>query len=191
MTRTSLTAEEEEFLATLRAMLLARPRSAAAAGREQMRRLARFAEAFLNAPQSLMSMVGTVCRTGAVCSWLGVSRQAVSKAVKTGRLLAFRTLDNRWLYPTWQFSSPIVYARSVEMLPPTLDILASRGLTGLPAAVWFMEGNKTLDSKTSPRPEAWIRNGQEMAKLLRAAKAAKAPAEMPTPRLADVQVSEI
>lgn len=205
--RTELTEEEEEFLASIRAMLLARPRASAQASRDNMHRLARFAEAFLAAPASLNSLVGTVCRTGNVCDWLGVSRQAVMKAVKEGRLLGFRTLDRKWVFPTWQFSSPQAYASCVKMLPPVLDILRSRGLDDFQCAIWFFapnallakvaNGTETPGPKVSwPTPEGWVRNAKSLDDLIACAKkaaplSADSPEAVPVPRLSDVPLTDL
>ena len=205
--RRELTDEEEQFLETIRTMLLARPRAAAEASRENMHRLARFAQAFLAAPMSLNSLVGPVCRTGNVCDWLGVSRQAIMKAVRDGRLLGFRTLDRKWVYPTWQFSSPQAYANCVRTLPPIVDILDSRGLDDFARAKWCFARNALLAKVAAgseppgpqaewPSPEGWIRNAKPLEDLIDAAKkATPAPPDsgedLPTPRLADITLTDL
>ena len=205
--RRELTDEEEQFLETIRTMLLARPRASADASRENMHRLARFAQAFLAAPTSLNTLVGPVCRTGNVCDWLGVSRQAIMKAVRDGRLLGFRTLDRKWVYPTWQFSSPQAYANCVQMLPPILDILESRGLNDFDRAKWCFAPNALLAKAAAgsdqpgpqtdwPSPEGWIRNDKPLEDLISAAKKATpaspdSPQALPTPRLADIALTDL
>ena len=205
--RSELTDEEEQFIQTIRTMLLARPRTSADASRESMHRLAHFAQAFLAAPTSLNSLVGSVCRTGSVCDWLGVSRQAIMKSVRDGRLLGFRTLDRKWVYPTWQFSSPQAYANCVRMLPPVVDILESSGLPDFDRAKWCFAPNAMLAKAAAgsdqpgpraewPSPESWIRNAKPLEDLISAAKKATparpdSPEALPAPRLADIALTDL
>lgn len=205
--RRELTDDEEQFLETIRTMLLARPRAHADASRENMHRLARLAQAFLASPTSLNNLVGPVCRTGNVCDWLGVSRQAIMKAVRDGRLLGFRTLDRKWVYPAWQFSSAQAYANCVRMLPPVVDILGSRGLNDFDRAKWCFTPNALLakaaagSDQPGPQsewssPEGWIRNAKPLEDLILAAKKATpappdSPQALPTPRLSDIALADL
>lgn len=205
--RRELTDDEEQFLETIRTMLLARPRAHADASRENMHRLARLAQAFLASPTSLNNLVGPVCRTGNVCDWLGVSRQAIMKAVRDGRLLGFRTLDRKWVYPAWQFSSAQAYANCVRMLPPVVDILGSRGLNDFDRAKWCFTPNALLAKAAAgsdqpgpqsewPSPEGWIRNAKPLEDLILAAKKASpappdSPQALPTPRLSDIALADL
>ncbi|ADI67454.1 hypothetical protein [Mobiluncus curtisii] len=205
--RRELTDDEEQFLETIRTMLLARPRAHADASRENMHRLARLAQAFLASPTSLNNLVGPVCRTGNVCDWLGVSRQAIMKAVRDGRLLGFRTLDRKWVYPAWQFSSAQAYANCVRMLPPVVDILGSRGLNDFDRAKWCFTPNALLAKAAAgsdqpgpqsewPSPEGWIRNAKPLEDLILAAKKATpappdSPQALPTPRLSDIALADL
>ena len=205
--RRELTDDEEQFLETIRTMLLARPRAHADASRENMHRLARLAQAFLASPTSLNNLVGPVCRTGNVCDWLGVSRQAIMKAVRDGRLLGFRTLDRKWVYPAWQFSSAQAYANCVRMLPPVVDILGSRGLNDFDRAKWCFTPNALLAKAAAgsdqpgpqsewPSPEGWIRNAKPLEDLILAAKKATpappdSPQALPTPRLSDIAPADL
>lgn len=205
--RRELTDDEEQFLETIRTMLLARPRAHADASRENMHRLARLAQAFLASPTSLNNLVGPVCRTGNVCDWLGVSRQAIMKAVRDGRLLGFQTLDRKWVYPAWQFSSAQAYANCVRMLPPVVDILGSRGLNDFDRAKWCFTPNALLAKVAAgsdqpgpqsewPSPEGWIRNAKPLEDLILAAKKATpappdSPQALPTPRLSDIALADL
>ncbi|EFL94107.1 hypothetical protein [Mobiluncus curtisii] len=205
--RRELTDDEEQFLETIRTMLLARPRAHADASRENMHCLARLAQAFLASPTSLNNLVGPVCRTGNVCDWLGVSRQAIMKAVRDGRLLGFRTLDRKWVYPAWQFSSAQAYANCVRMLPPVVDILGSRGLNDFDRAKWCFTPNALLAKAAAgsdqpgpqsewPSPEGWIRNAKPLEDLILAAKKATpappdSPQALPTPRLSDIALADL
>lgn len=205
--RRELTDDEEQFLETIRTMLLARPRAHADASRENMHRLARLVQAFLASPTSLNNLVGPVCRTGNVCDWLGVSRQAIMKAVRDGRLLGFRTLDRKWVYPAWQFSSAQAYANCVRMLPPVVDILGSRGLNDFDRAKWCFTPNALLAKAAAgsdqpgpqsewPSPEGWIRNAKPLEDLILAAKKATpappdSPQALPTPRLSDIALADL
>lgn len=49
-------------------------------------------------------IVGPFYDTTGMTQWWGVSRQAISKAVTDGRLIACQLDGGAWVYPTWQFS---------------------------------------------------------------------------------------
>ncbi|MDD7541955.1 MAG: hypothetical protein SPK50_07145 [Mobiluncus porci] len=137
MTRQTPTAEEQTFLDKMRTLLLSQPEDAALTS-DQSHRILRFARHALRPTPALADLAGPTVRTGEVCDWLGVSRQAVAKATREKRILGFQTPDRKWHYPQWQFESPELYAVCVKVLPQVLDVLASRGLTGPDAAMWFL-----------------------------------------------------
>lgn len=193
MARQILTPEEEAFLGDMRALLLTRPRQASLAAK-QARRVLNFTHDILSGASGLEALTGSLCRTGAVCDWLGVSRQAVFKAAAEGRILGFRTLDKRWVYPMWQFDSPEVYELCVAVLPSVIDVLASRGVVGLEAAVWFMGTNSSLNGRCPMEAlrEAALSSDPAAtslvaAELVAAAKKACAPNKpRPLPRLNEI-----
>lgn len=183
MRRLNLTSEEEDFLDQIRQVLLERPRASAITA-EQAGRILEHARSVLHTPEAFSGQVGEVCRTGAVCDWLGISRQAVSKAVKDQRILGFQTLDGKWIYPVWQFEAPETYAACVQGLPPVLDVLESRGISGFEAAVWFAASNPTLGHAPF---ETFQTENPAVDALIQAAKKAKPPAKPRLlPRLSEI-----
>lgn len=188
MRRQTLTIEEETFLDQLRLLLLQRSRSAAL-DTAQAQRLLNLYHCVLNTSPELSAQVGEVCRTGEVCDWLGISRQAVHKAIKDQRLLAFRTLDHKWIYPVWQFEAPEIYAACIHGLPPVLDVLDSRGVRGFEAAIWFVTPNSFFTGSLADRPpfQAFHDENPPVDTLVAAAKRAKPPLKPhPLPRLSEI-----
>lgn len=204
MARVALTSTEESLLDQLRALLTSRPRRAAISD-AGVQAVLRFTEDILSQTEGPCGRLGPVCTTGTVCAWLGVSRQALHKAVKKGRILAFRSLERKWFYPVWQFSSAKSYAMTVAALPQILPVLAERGLDGLACAAWFEQPNVFLGSagegvlheessvaqaQTPPTPASWICSGHDVETLLEAARRA-VDVDEGRSRLARPEVTEL
>ncbi|NMW65752.1 hypothetical protein HHJ78_09565 [Mobiluncus mulieris] len=189
MRRETLTSIESDFLAELRQQLLKRPRAASLTA-EQAAHALKLTQAILDTPTTLSEQVGAVCRTGAVCDWLGISRQAVHKAVQDQRILGFQTLDNKWIYPVWQFEAPEIYEACIHGLPPVLDVLDSRGVNGIEAAAWFAAPNRALTGTLAGKPPLQAFSWEPeppVSVLVAAAKRATPPAKpRPLPRLSEV-----
>lgn len=194
MRRETLTSVEADFLEELRQLLLRRPR-AASLTTEQAARALKLTQAILDTPAAFSDQVGAVCRTGAVCDWLGISRQAVHKAVQEQRILGFQTLDNKWIYPVWQFEAPEIYEACVQGLPPVLDVLDSRGVNGFEAAAWFVAPNRALTGTLAGCPPLQAFSWEPeppVSALVAAAKRAKPPAKpRPLPRLSEISAVSI
>lgn len=91
---------------------------------------------------------------------LGITRQAVDKARREGRLFALR-VAGRWQYPAWQFADSAV-------LPSLREVLASLHMTSPWVKVaFFLSRNARLGDK---RPVDLLR-GEEFEDVLRAARA--------------------
>ena len=93
------------------------------------------------------------------------------------------------------------------MLPPVVDILDSRGLNDFDRAKWCFAPNALLAKAAAdsdqpgpqaewPSPEGWIRNAKPLEDLVDAAKKAAparpdSPEALPTPRLADITLTDL
>lgn len=79
------------------------------------------------------SQVGPFLDTEGVSSILdGVSRQAISQRVRSGRMLALRTANDRLVYPLWQF-------RQGAVLPGLGRVLQAAGIDPeRPASAWTL-----------------------------------------------------
>ena len=110
----------ERVLQHVRAALLdieksyrAQGRSVAELGAEQ---LAERMVAAVPLPSPVNERIGPFYRGEQVAKLLHISRQAVHERAKTGSLLALRTADDFWVYPTFQFKGRGVIPRLQEVL---------------------------------------------------------------------------
>jgi hypothetical protein len=67
-------------------------------------------------PSPVNEQIGPFYRGDQVARLLGVSRQAVHERAKKGALLALRTADGAWVYPTFQFDGRRLVAGLGELL---------------------------------------------------------------------------
>lgn len=162
--RATLTKAEEALLESLREALLTRPRAAEIRD-DLAAEMSRLIKAMVAAPPTLVELVGPVCATGQAVAWLGVSRQALNKAVGERRVVAVRSSDGKWFYPTWQFSRTGVGS---DKIAPVLDRLRST-MDEAAAAAWFIHPNPQLDGQT---PVEWMAADGSREALYSAAKAA-------------------
>jgi len=104
------------------------------------------------APNALDAEIGPFYDTAGVETLLGgVSKQAVEARRKKHTILAVKTSDGRWAYPTFQFTG--------DEVDPTL-VPAIRAFRGAPAwatALWFVTANPDLNEAT---PLEWARSGR-------------------------------
>ena len=102
------------------------------------------------APSALDAEIGPFYDTAAVTTLLGgVSKQAVEARRKKHTLLAVKTADGRWAYPTFQFTGNAVDPRLVPA------VQAFRHAPAWSAALWFVTPNPDLDGAS---PLDWARD---------------------------------
>jgi hypothetical protein len=115
------------------------------------------------APFLWEARLGPMLDTAQVCDRLGVSRQAVAKAVNTGRLLALPAGNTRH-FPTWQFS----FGERTEIRREVGEVLRTfrdgyPEVRPLQIASWAMTPQPELKDET---PAAWIERGAAIDPLL-------------------------
>lgn len=115
--------------------------------------------------------LGPMLDTAHVWERLGVSRQAVAKAVDAGRLVGIRSGKSR-RFPVWQFA----FGDQVAIRPQVGEILtAFRGaypdVTPLQVASWAMTVQPELDGST---PSRWLEEAKPLEPVLLAARRAAA-----------------
>jgi hypothetical protein len=113
------------------------------------------------APDALDAEIGPFYDTASVATLLGgVSKQAVEARRKKHTILAAKTADGRWAYPTFQFTGSDV----APALVPAIQ--AFRHAPAWSAAAWFVTPNPDLDDAT---PLEWARDGRATNMLLSSA----------------------
>lgn len=109
-------------------------------------------------PNELADRIGPFYDTNGVMHVLGdVSKQAIEDRRKRGKILAAKTSDRRWVYPTFQFIGDQVD----PWLLPAIKALAS--VPDWSRALWFVTPNDDLGGDT---PLHWVRvqrNGEDVA----------------------------
>jgi hypothetical protein len=110
------------------------------------------------------ALVGPFYRTEQVVKLLGVTRQAVADRVRQRSLLAMRTSEGTWVYPTLQFEGR-------HILPDIGRVLRAFDRTddGWAIAAWLASPNAALGRD---RPIDWIvarRDQERVAELGRRA----------------------
>lgn len=114
------------------------------------------------APNALDVEIGPFYDTAGVEALLGgVSKQAVEARRKKHTILAVKTSDGRWAYPTFQFTGSDV---DPALVPA---IQAFRGAPAWSAALWFVTPNLDLDEVT---PLEWARSGRPAEALVGSAR---------------------
>lgn len=105
--------------------------------------------------------IGPFYDTASVQALLGdVSQQAVEGRRQKHTILALKTADGRWAYPTFQFTD-----RDVDpALVPAIQ--AFRDAPAWSAALWFVTPNPDLDDAT---PLVWARTGRPTDALVTSA----------------------
>jgi hypothetical protein len=95
--------------------------------------------------------IGPFYDTASVQTLLGdVSQQAVEARRQKHTILAVKTSDRRWVYPTFQFTGSDVDPTLVPAIQAFWDAPAWS------AALWFVTPNPDLDDAT---PLEWTRTG--------------------------------
>jgi hypothetical protein len=113
-------------------------------------------------PNALDAEIGPFYDTAGVETLLGgVSKQAVEARRKKHTILAVKTSDSRWAYPTFQFTGNEVD----PALVPTIQ--AFRGSPAWSAALWFVTPNPDLNEMT---PLEWARSERPTDALVASAR---------------------
>lgn len=94
----------------------------------------------------------------------GISRQALSERRGRKSLLALRTADGAWVYPTFQFNRN---NRVIAGLPAAVKVLGSSGADDWTLAGWLVS---PLDSLGGQSVVEWLSNGLERDVVLAAAR---------------------
>ncbi|MGH9068659.1 MAG: hypothetical protein ACRD0J_14405 [Acidimicrobiales bacterium] len=121
------------------------------------------------APLLWTARVGPVAPTAEVAAALGISRQAVAKAVHAGRLISLPAGKTR-LFPLWQLR----LGPEPTIRPEVASIVAAF-VSGYPEvaghviASWATSPQPELDDKT---PAQWLETGQPLGAVLVAARRA-------------------
>ncbi|MGY1845462.1 hypothetical protein [Modestobacter sp. SYSU DS0875] len=96
-------------------------------------------------PRALDAEIGPFYDTAGVAALLGgVSEQAVHARRMAHTILAERTADGRWVYPTFQFTGSEVDPALAPAIQAFTDVV------GWTAALWFITPNPDLDDATAP-----------------------------------------
>ena len=113
------------------------------------------------APSALNAEIGPFYDTAGVATLLGgVSKQAVADRRKKHTILAVKTSDGRWAYPTFQFTGNDV---DPALVPA---IQAFRSAPAWSAALWFVTPNPDLDEAT---PLEWAHSERSAQALVTSA----------------------
>jgi hypothetical protein len=107
--------------------------------------------------------LGPLLDTSQVCERLGVTRQAVAKAVGSGRALAIPVGKSR-RFPAWQFS----FGHEVAVRPEVAEVLGAfrsvyPDVRPLQVASWAMTPQPELDG--SP-PARWLEDARPLEPVL-------------------------
>lgn len=114
------------------------------------------------ARRQLLEAEGGLLRVGRVSELFDISRQAVDKRRRAGRLIGVRAGRREWGYPAWQFASGGTTIPNLETV-----LLALRGHDPLMQIAFFLSGNVHLDGES---PLGALRSGR-LDSLMRAAEA--------------------
>jgi hypothetical protein len=125
--------------------------------------LARRAAAIIPVRHPVNRVVEPVYDTAGVADWLGISRQAVHKAARTGRMLGCLTADRRTVFPVWQFADDGTLVKHLR------EVLAALGAVRDPwrAALWLAAPAPYLPGNRSAI--AWLSTGGDPQPVLAAA----------------------
>jgi len=136
----------------------AQGRSVAELGLEE---LAERMAAVVPLPSPVNDRIGPFYRGEQVARLLGVTRQAVHERAKKENLLALRTADDAWVYPTFQFDG----RRIVAGLPAVLAAL--KGADRWAVAAWLVSPTAALGGKTPLEVVRASREPQAVSDLAR------------------------
>ncbi|WP_051441978.1 hypothetical protein, partial [Arthrobacter sp. H14] len=101
----------------------------------------------------LADLTGPFYDTNAMISWLGISRQALEKKVRSGKLLACMTSDRVRLYPVWQFTD---FGDTLPHFVDVLSVLSQGTKDGWTIALWMVTKVDQLSGKSAVE---WLASG--------------------------------
>lgn len=93
---------------------------------------------------SVPTLVGTVYTSGGVEAVLGITRQQVADRRTRGTLVAGRTSDGRWVFPTYQFAA----GEQRADVRTVLDVLRVADPDPWSIALWFPTPKGDLDGRS-------------------------------------------
>ena len=136
-------------------------------GEEELFEAGRRAVQLAVSPILWSERLGPMLGTAQVCERLGITRQAVAKAVDSRRLLALPAGKSRQ-FPAWQF----IFADKTAIRGEVADLLAAfrevyPDIRPLQIASWAMTPQPELNAST---PSAWLAGARELEPLLDAAR---------------------
>lgn len=162
-----LSPEEQELLNEVRAIIIADRVAGRPLLLEGTKSVHRFAERMIAAvPQTapLAELTGPFYDTPGLTRWLNVTRQAIDNRVRNKRLLACKTADGKWVYPSWQFDENGHVLDGVrDAAIPLFDI----GFDGWAVAKWFSAPNPDLDDDTAANRLARGDSTEDVVRLAR------------------------
>lgn len=97
-------------------------------------------------PSAAAAAVGPVFTAAGLAEWKGVSKEALRKAQKAGRVLGFKSRDGVLLYPQFQFNE---YGDYLPALKDVLAIIDPQRLDDGSSAVWLNRTYPSLDGRTA------------------------------------------
>lgn len=119
----------------------------------------RLVSAITSPRASMEQSIGPVCSTADLVDWMGISRQAINKAVKEARILAVRHGRGTWKYPVWQLTHEYqIVGGLAEVLPRMYGIIDAFDI-----ARWFVTSHRNLNGQT---PAQWLSQGREVSSLI-------------------------
>lgn len=156
----NLTADEERLVAAIRLRLSESKKTHV--DDEIIQEATRLIATLTRPRSSIVERVGPVCSTADLVDWMGISRQAINKAVKEARILGVRKGRGSWMYPTWQLDAN---NQVLEGLPKVLERL--KGVTNtLDIGEWFVTKHHDLDGMT---PAQWLQEDRDLNTVVGAA----------------------
>ncbi|WP_377449716.1 hypothetical protein [Rhodococcoides fascians] len=108
-------------------------------------------------------IVGPFYDTSGLTQWWGVSRQAVSKSVSTGAVIACQLDGGGWVYPTWQFTDSGAVYSDLLTLWSTLRAAADAWT----CATWMRSPIADLDDRSAAQ---WVAEGRRIEPVLELAR---------------------
>ena len=164
MTSTAAENTVERLLERIRKPLLAIEREYRARGRSVtelgLEKLAHRIAAVVPVPSPVNELIGPFYRSDQVSLLLGITRQAVHERIRKGGLLAARTADGVWVYPTFQFDG----RRLLEGLKTVLKEFDLDEVDRWAVAAWWVSPSAGLNAQ-SPSPLEWLRSGGDLARI--------------------------
>ncbi|MCC3276199.1 hypothetical protein LJ753_09990 [Arthrobacter sp. zg-Y20] len=95
---------------------------------------------------TLADRVGPFYDTAAMSEWLGITRQALDKKVKTGKLIGLMTSDRKRFYPEWQFTAE---GELIPYLPEVLAELRNGTSDEWMIALWMRSPKEALKDESA------------------------------------------